>query len=117
MNIGEFFTDLHGNQYKIIDYHVLGMIYPLFKDNREAILTQMVGNPLAIIIRGKDQLILYNYHHRVYIQYDLLFIQHNNKSDIRKGFKNETDTKGNGTNSNVSRIPQIKSRTKRNKKG
>ena len=32
MQINDIFTDLHGNQYEIMDFHVLGPDYPLFQD-------------------------------------------------------------------------------------
>ena len=90
MQINDIFTDLHGNQYEIMDFHVLGPDYPLFQDNRDAILTSSTQDEhINLIIRGNDQLIIYNEHHKVYWMYDIKFIQHFDKFDIRKGFYNE----------------------------
>lgn len=87
MQINDIFTDLHGNQYEIMDFHVLGPDYPLFQDNRDAILTSSTQDEhINLIIRGNDQLIIYNEHHKVYWMYDIKFIQHFDKFDIRKGF-------------------------------
>lgn len=115
MQINDIFTDLHGNQYEIMDFHVLGPDYPLFQDNRDAILTSSTQDEhINLIIRGNDQLIIYNEHHKVYWMYDIGFIQHFDKFDIRKGFYNEKNTKGNRSNRNDGRIPSnSKSRNKR----
>ena len=101
MQINDIFTDLHGNQYEIMDFHVLGPDYPLFQDNRDAILTSSTQDEhINLIIRGNDQLIIY--------------IQHFDKFDIRKGFYNEKNTKGNRSNRNDGRISSnSKSRNKR----
>ena len=53
MQINDIFTDLHGNQYEIMDFHVLGPDYPLFQDNRDAILTSSTQDEhINLIIRG-----------------------------------------------------------------
>lgn len=115
MQINDIFTDLHGNQYEIMDFHVLGPDYPLFQDNRDAILTSSTQDEhINLIIRGNDQLVIYNEHHKVYWMYDIKFIQHFDKFDIRKGFYNEKNTKGNRSNRNDGRISSnSKSRNKR----
>lgn len=116
MQINDIFTDLHGNQYEIMDFHVLGPDYPLFQDNKDAILTSSTqGEHINLIIRGNDQLIIYNEHHKVYWMYDIKFIQHFDKFDIRKGFYNgKKNTKGNRSNRNDGRISSnSKSRNKK----
>lgn len=116
MIIGDIFTDLHGNQYKILDYHVIGPDYPLFKDDRDAILTADIDNSEALIIRGNDQLIIYNKYYKIYFQYDIQLIQHFNHWDIRKGFTHEQNTKNTRTNGDASRVSQNRiPRTKRSK--
>lgn len=113
MKIGETFIDLHGNQYKILDCHVIGPEYPLFTDNRDAILTNTIGCTQNLIIRGDDQAIIYNPDYKVYWLYEILFISYNDKFDIRKGYRNAKSTKNHRTNCNDGRIPQSKSRNKR----
>ena len=110
MQIGDIITDLHGNQYKILDFQVIGFEYPLFHDNREAILTSSYEFPINLIIRGNDQMITYNEHHKIYFQYSLEFI----KYIQNKAITNE-NTKVNGINGSSGRLSQIGRDPKRRK--
>lgn len=112
MEIGEIFIDLHGNQYKVLDCHVIGPEYPLFTDNRDAILTNSIQGDKNMIIRGNDQLIMYNSHYRVYWLYEIQFIEHHTKFDIRRGY-NAKNTKSNRTHRDADRLSQSRSRSKR----